>query len=54
MVRVFMINRVAFLVLVILLTVVGGGLSFGCFSSEEDIFYVAGIPDQNVGELTRQ
>jgi phosphonate transport system substrate-binding protein len=49
-----MINRVAFLVLVILLTVVGGGLSFGCFSSEEDIFYVAGIPDQNVGELTRQ
>ena len=35
-----MINRVAFLVLVILLTVVGGGLSFGCFSSEEDIFYV--------------
>ena len=36
------------------MTVVGGGLSFGCFSSEEDIFYVAGIPDQNVGELTRQ
>ena len=49
-----MISRVTFLVLVLLLTVVGGGLSFGCFSSEEDIFYIAGIPDQNVGELTRQ
>ena len=31
-----------------------GILSFGCSSSEEDIFYIAGIPDQNVGELTRQ
>lgn len=49
-----MINRITLLVLVTLSTVVGGGLSFGCFSSEEDIFYVAGIPDQNVGELTRQ
>ena len=49
-----MSNRITFVVAVTGLSVMTGIFFFGCFASEEEIFYIAGIPDQNVGELTRQ